>query len=83
MNRFSGSGITQQMYTRERRGVYRTTEGFDTVAKSDSLDNNFVKKSSTPSASTMLRLSFRHAARRMRRFIHLRCICSIRRRTIP
>lgn len=44
MNRFSGSGITQQMYTRERRGVYRATEGFDTVAKSDSLDNNFVKK---------------------------------------
>ncbi|MEK5447893.1 GAP1-N2 domain-containing protein [Paenibacillus sp. FSL R7-0331] len=44
MNRFSGSGITQQMYTRERRGVYRSTEGFDTVAKSDSLDNNFVKK---------------------------------------
>ncbi|WP_456320018.1 GAP1-N2 domain-containing protein, partial [Paenibacillus zanthoxyli] len=32
------------MYTRERRGVYRSTEGFDTVAKSESLDNNFVKK---------------------------------------
>jgi hypothetical protein len=32
------------MYTRERRGVYRATEGFDTVAKSESLDNNFVKK---------------------------------------
>ncbi|MEK4324446.1 glycosyltransferase [Paenibacillus sp. FSL R7-0312] len=44
MNRFSGSMITQQMYTRERRGVYRATEGFDTVAKSESLDNNFVKK---------------------------------------
>ncbi|WP_151733205.1 hypothetical protein [Paenibacillus tengchongensis] len=44
MNKWSGSMITQQMYTRERRGVYRTTEGFDTVAKSDSLDNNFVKK---------------------------------------
>lgn len=44
MNRFSGSMITQQMYTRERRGVYRGTEGFDTVAKSESLDNNFVKK---------------------------------------
>lgn len=44
MNRFSGSGITQQMYTRQRRGVYRSTEGFDTVAKSESLDNNFVKK---------------------------------------
>ncbi|OKP92883.1 hypothetical protein A3842_01715 [Paenibacillus sp. P3E] len=44
MNRFSGSMITQQMYTRERRGVYRATEGFDTVAKSESLDHNFVKK---------------------------------------
>lgn len=44
MNRFSGSMITQQMYTRARRGVYRATEGFDTVAKSESLDNNFVKK---------------------------------------
>ncbi|WP_060862421.1 hypothetical protein [Paenibacillus riograndensis] len=44
MNRFSGSMIAQQMYTRERRGVYRATEGFDTVAKSESLDNNFVKK---------------------------------------
>ncbi|WP_310551726.1 GAP1-N2 domain-containing protein [Paenibacillus glufosinatiresistens] len=38
------SGILQQMYTRERRGVFRTTEGFDTVAKSDKLDGNFVKK---------------------------------------
>lgn len=44
MNGFSGSTIAQQMYTRERRGVFRSTEGFDTVAKSDSLDNNFVKK---------------------------------------
>lgn len=54
MNGFSGSTIAQQMYTRERRGVFRSTEGFDTVAKSDSLDNNFVKKSFIPSASTML-----------------------------
>lgn len=44
MNPFSGSKIAQQMYTRERRGVYRMAEGFDTVAKSESLDNNFVKK---------------------------------------
>lgn len=79
MNRFSGSMITQQMYTRERRGVYRATEGFDTVAKSESLDNNFVKKSFTPSASTMLRLSSRHAVRRRRSCILTRCICSIRR----
>lgn len=48
MSTFSGSKITQQMYTRERRGVYRSTEGFDTVAKSDSLDNNFVKKTLHP-----------------------------------
>lgn len=44
MNVVSGSKIAQQMYTRERRGVFRSTEGFDTVAKSDSLDNNFIKK---------------------------------------
>ncbi|MDQ0195471.1 GAP1-N2 domain-containing protein [Paenibacillus wynnii] len=44
MNTSSGSRITQQMYTRERRGIYRSAEGFDTVAKSESLDNNFVKK---------------------------------------
>lgn len=44
MNDFSGSKIAQQMYTRERRGLFRSTEGFDTVAKSDSLDNNFIKK---------------------------------------
>lgn len=81
MNRFSGSMITQQMYTRERRGVYRSTEGFDTVAKSESLDNNFVKKFCIPSASTMPRLSLRHAARRMRSCIRLRSICSIRRAT--
>jgi hypothetical protein len=44
VNPFSGSKIAQQMYTRERRGVFRSTEGFDTVAKSESLDNNFIKK---------------------------------------
>ncbi|MBT2290308.1 glycosyltransferase [Paenibacillus albidus] len=44
MSTHSGAKIAQQMYTRERRGVYRSTEGFDTVAKSGSLDNNFVKK---------------------------------------
>lgn len=44
MNNYSGFAITQQMYTRERRGIYRSTEGFDTVAKSERLDNNFVKK---------------------------------------
>lgn len=48
MNVFSGSKIAQQMYTRERRGLFRSTEGFDTVAKSDSLDNNFIKKTLHP-----------------------------------
>ncbi|MDN4603606.1 hypothetical protein P5G61_20355 [Paenibacillus sp. F6_3S_P_1C] len=36
--------IEQQMYTRERRGVFRTTEGFDTVAASPGLDPSFIKK---------------------------------------
>ncbi|WP_342553145.1 hypothetical protein [Paenibacillus sp. FSL R7-0652] len=36
--------IEQQMYTRERRGVFRTTEGFDTVAASPGLDLSFIKK---------------------------------------
>ncbi|QKS57442.1 hypothetical protein HUB98_14760 [Paenibacillus barcinonensis] len=36
--------IEQQMYTRERRGVFRTTEGFDTVAASPGLDPAFIKK---------------------------------------
>lgn len=40
----SGAMITQQMYTRERRGIFRQTEGFDTVAKSEGLDSGFVKK---------------------------------------
>lgn len=36
--------IEQQMYTRERRGVFRTTEGFDTVAASPGLEPSFIKK---------------------------------------
>lgn len=36
--------IQQQMYTRERRGVFRTTEGFDTVAKSAGLEAAWIKK---------------------------------------
>ncbi|MFW5435957.1 glycosyltransferase [Paenibacillus apiarius] len=36
--------IQQQMYTRERHGIFRSTEGYDTIAKSDGLDPNFVKK---------------------------------------
>ncbi|MFF2888648.1 hypothetical protein [Paenibacillus sp. NPDC057967] len=40
--------IQQQMYTRERRGIFRTTEGYDTIAKSGGLDPSFVKKTLHP-----------------------------------
>lgn len=40
----SPGSIQQQMYTRERKGVFRSTEGFDTVAKSSGLDVAFIKK---------------------------------------
>lgn len=40
--------IQQQMYTRERRGIFRSTEGYDTVAKSGGLDSSFVKKTLHP-----------------------------------
>ncbi|WP_102273128.1 GAP1-N2 domain-containing protein [Cytobacillus massiliigabonensis] len=36
--------IQQQMYTRERAGIFTTTPGYDTIAKSKGLDNNFIKK---------------------------------------
>ncbi|MDP4097290.1 hypothetical protein OIN60_10955 [Paenibacillus sp. P96] len=36
--------IQQQMYTRERQGIFRSTEGFDTIAKSRGLENNWIKK---------------------------------------
>lgn len=49
--------IEQQMYTRERRGVFRTTEGFDTVAASPGLDPSFIKKCFTPTVSMMLQRS--------------------------
>jgi hypothetical protein len=35
--------ILQHIYTRDREGVFRTTEGFDTVAMSPSLDRRFVQ----------------------------------------
>ncbi|SFE76427.1 hypothetical protein SAMN04487969_106160 [Paenibacillus algorifonticola] len=44
----STSTIGQQMYTRERRGIFRSTEGYDTVAKSEGLDQQFVKKQLHP-----------------------------------
>lgn len=40
--------IQQQYYTRAREGIFRTTEGLDTVAKSPSLDNQFIKKTLHP-----------------------------------
>lgn len=32
------------MYTRERRGIFRSNEGFDTIAASSGLDPGFIKK---------------------------------------
>ncbi|MFS0725438.1 glycosyltransferase [Paenibacillus sp. 1P07SE] len=40
--------IQQQMYTRERRGVFRSTEGYDTIALSAGLDSQLVKKQLHP-----------------------------------
>lgn len=40
--------ISQQYYTRARQGIFRSTEGYDTIAKSDSLDNHFIKKTLHP-----------------------------------
>lgn len=36
--------IQQQMYTRERRGIFRENEGYDTIARSSGLDSSFIKK---------------------------------------
>jgi hypothetical protein len=36
--------IQQQMYARERRGIFRSTEGYDTIAKSSGLEASFIKK---------------------------------------
>ncbi|WP_314589361.1 glycosyltransferase [Paenibacillus terrigena] len=44
MNTPSQKPIQQQMYTRERRGIFRSNEGYDTVARSNGLDSNFIKK---------------------------------------
>lgn len=40
--------INQHMYTRARRGLYKTTAGYDTVAKSDGLTDDFVKNTLHP-----------------------------------
>ncbi|WHY76949.1 hypothetical protein QNH20_23135 [Neobacillus sp. WH10] len=36
--------IQQQMYTRERGGIFHATDGYDTIAISEGLDQAFVKK---------------------------------------
>ncbi|MEN6313236.1 MAG: hypothetical protein ABFD25_03190 [Clostridiaceae bacterium] len=36
--------IQQQYYTRERRGIFRSTEGYDSIAKSAGLKNDFIKR---------------------------------------
>ncbi|MFD1175504.1 glycosyltransferase [Paenibacillus puldeungensis] len=48
MRQFSPVMIQQQLYTRERSGIFRGTEGFDTVAASDGLDPIFIKKQLHP-----------------------------------
>ncbi|MGG4552439.1 glycosyltransferase [Paenibacillus humicus] len=48
MKRSSPDLIQQQIYTRERSGIFRATEGFDTVAASDGLDAVFIKKQLHP-----------------------------------
>jgi GTPase-associated protein 1, N-terminal domain type 2/GTPase-associated protein 1, middle domain len=40
--------IEQQYYTRGRQGIFRSNEGYDTVAKSPRLDNSFIKKTLHP-----------------------------------
>lgn len=44
MPEFPIRNIQQQMYTRERRGIFRSAEGFDTVARSSGLEASFIKK---------------------------------------
>jgi hypothetical protein len=40
----SGRKIKQQIYTRERGGIFHPTAGYDTIAVSEDLDKTFVKK---------------------------------------
>lgn len=48
MSTFSSHKIGQQLYTRARSGIFRDTEGYDTIARSASLDDSFVKKTLHP-----------------------------------
>lgn len=43
MDILSVMNINQQMYTRERRGLYNVNAGYDSIAKSDGLTDSFVK----------------------------------------
>jgi len=45
---FSSKKIGQQMYTRARSGIFRDTEGYDTISRSQGLDDSFVKKTLHP-----------------------------------
>jgi hypothetical protein len=40
--------ISQHLYTRERRGLYKNSVGFDTIAKSKNLSDSFIKEKIHP-----------------------------------
>lgn len=44
----SDARIQQQLYTREKSGIFRTTEGYDTIARSPGLDPSLIKKAIHP-----------------------------------
>ncbi|WP_458120384.1 GAP1-N2 domain-containing protein [Paenibacillus sp. Z6-24] len=44
MSLLSNTPIQQQLYTREKSGIFRTTEGYDTIARSPGLDDAYIKK---------------------------------------
>ncbi|CAM3584669.1 MULTISPECIES: GAP1-N2 domain-containing protein [Saccharibacillus] len=48
MSPFSSKKIGQQLYTRARSGIFRDTEGYDTIARTEGLDDSFVKKTLHP-----------------------------------
>lgn len=54
---FTPKKVQQQMYTRERRGIFRSTEGFDTIARSLGLEHGFIKRCCIRSANTTHRRS--------------------------
>ncbi|MEW4371125.1 hypothetical protein [Paenibacillus kandeliae] len=47
----SDARIQQQLYTREKSGIFRTTEGYDTIARSPGLDPSLIKKAIHPLCS--------------------------------